>query len=421
MIQQTETFWRILDSAATAKPDKLSENLPSRHFVRGTSAAMVLAFLLAAACFWSTAAVEILAALLLVSSVVRIIRPFNLFSQKLASHFADSKLKSVSLIFWFIYEACILLSYFFSGTPLTRHPGWIWHPFIFLIPLIFAWDEKTQIRMGTVFLISGATASVTSIIATLIRQPQKALFTFIGLSTFANLMAFAGIVGIALFLSDQTERGIRFRISTLVFCAMMGIFWTAERAPVLALVCIGGLIIGSTRPRFVAIWITAVAVCLALSPNVLLGKFQFLIQRHLDDRTIVWTEGLKLARHVPLFGYGPDCYLHVLPSEAWHRFINKPPGSWHNDFLQTTLDSGPFAAAALVGLILLILVSAALTAFRWRKDSNGRQLSVLAILLGACSGFSLIGGVFSTAILGCVFWLLLGFTLQKTSEIARPN
>lgn len=375
---------------------------------------------MAAASFWSTALTEILAVLILFSSFARHLLRFSI-PEGNATQFDNSARTRIAVILWIVYFGCVLLSFLVSGTPLTRHPGLIWHPILFLAVLGNSWERKTLERAARVFLASGAIASIVSICISSMQHPHKALFSFIGLTTFADLAAMASIVAVAFFVSPGSKRSTRAWIGILGFCTMVGTFQSSERAPVLALIIVGGMIAVSSRSRASVIWLSAVLICTVLSPAVLLGKFQFLVQQRSDDRSVAWKEGLKLARHIQPFGYGPDCYLRVLPADAWQKFMNKPPGSWHNDILQTTLDSGPIASASLVGLISLILLFSSVVAFRFRKEANCRRLAVLVVLLGVCVGFSLVGGVFSTAVLGSVFWLLLGFTLQETLKIYRPN
>ncbi|MEW6511179.1 MAG: hypothetical protein AB1428_09500 [Bacteroidota bacterium] len=92
--------------------------------------------------------------------------------------------------------------------------------------------------------------------------------------------------------------------------------------------------------------------------------------------------------------------------------MNRPPASWHNDLLQTALDSGPIAAAALAGLILLAMVAAIRHGWETRWRGSASMSAIPGLLLLCLVVLGLVGSVVTTAILGSVFWCLLGLTVR---------
>jgi O-antigen ligase len=132
-------------------------------------------------------------------------------------------------------------------------------------------------------------------------------------------------------------------------------------------------------------------------------------------------EGLKQIPGAPIFGYGPGSYPRVLPDEARKRFINLPPSSWHNDMIETWLDSGPIAAAALGALVFLGVVAWMRGAWRGVREWFYRPGGVEGLLFICLVAFGLAGSVVTTSVLGLAFWFLLGLTLNPLTAIVRSS
>ncbi|HMK38004.1 MAG TPA: hypothetical protein VK569_01605, partial [Bacteroidota bacterium] len=192
-------------------------------------------------------------------------------------------------------------------------------------------------------------------------------------------------------------------------------------APVVALALAGGARAGAAGPRRLAFYALIGGACLLVGSRGLSDKMEWMIHGYPVDRYVVWEEGLKLVPHVPLFGYGPASYPLVLPPAAWGKFINRAPSSWHNDLLETWLDSGPLAACALGGLLLLGALRAlkgALGRGRGPLAQPGREPGLLFLCLASCG---LVGSVVTTSVLGLSFWVLLGLTLKGPGGDPLPG
>jgi O-antigen ligase len=110
----------------------------------------------------------------------------------------------------------------------------------------------------------------------------------------------------------------------------------------------------------------------------------------------------------------------VLPAEAWSRFINRAPSSWHNDILETWLDSGPIAACAFAGLLFTGVVRGVRSAIRRMKKGTVPLAGEPGLLFLCLATFGLVGSVVTTSVLGLAFWLLLGLALNSREEESPP-
>lgn len=376
---------------------------------------------IAVAAFWSTALVEILAAALLVSLLVyRLNAPGGRLNPTgAARHSSRSTLTALAL--WIIYVGTVAASFLFSHTSVFLHPGLVWHPFLFPAILFAPAGKKGIATVGKSLLVSGACAAALFLIRHLAFGSPETESTFVGLTTLADLFAMAGIVTVAL-LAETGESVLMTRsIVGSGFLILLATCWTSELAPVLTLLLASTLLVPALTPRLKLTWIGTLTASVVLSPMLFISKLQWMISGRHVDRYVAWREGARLLLKSPLFGYGPECYVRILPAETWAKFTNKPPGSWHNDFLQTGLDSGPIAGVALAALILFVLGLS--VAVAWKKSQIGGDSipKALSLLLTGLVAFAMVGGVITTTILSIVFWTVLGMNLRLATHPAPKS
>jgi hypothetical protein len=205
------------------------------------------------------------------------------------------------------------------------------------------------------------------------------------------------------------------------FLVLVAICWTSELAPVLVLLAASTILFLALTPRLKFTWLGMVTASIVFSPMVFVSKLQWMISGHHVDRYVAWREGAKLLLKSPLFGYGPECYERVLPPGTWAKFTNKPPGSWHNDFLQTGIDSGPIAGVALVALIMFVLGLSVAVAWKKSHIEGNSVLKTLNLLLIGLVTFAMVGGVITTTILSIVFWAVLGMNLRLATHLTPKS
>jgi O-antigen ligase len=389
---------------------------PNRTFL-GAGVFSVLTGVLGALSFWSTALAECAGVLLLCAAT------WHSFVVRRRSGLprAMPGIPRTALLLWGTYVAATGVSILQSGGPLLVRAGLLWHPRLFPAALVMPLDRRGLRAAGMIFLLSGTACAIATFTVHVFGPQTVTPFTFTGLTTFADLLVLAGAVSLVFLIPGN--RGVRpvWRFAVPSSVITIALLWSAERAPVLAFAAVGSARALAAGPRAVTVCVLIVCACLILGPAPLTGKMEWLIHGNPVDRYVVWEEGLRQAPHAPLFGYGPGSYSQVLPIEARARFMNRAPSSWHNDLLETWLDSGPLAALALGGLLLLGAVRAVGRLVRRRAGEAPLPGGGPGLLFLCLATFGLVGSVVTTSVLGLAFWLLLGLTLSPRLQETIPS
>jgi hypothetical protein len=273
---------------------------------------------------------------------------------------------------------------------------------------------------------SSLIAAFAGILSFTLGNGERLVYPLLGTTTYDTLLVLAVIPAIAWGLSSisagNTEKpGFRrtyaptawFLIASLPIIA--AVFMTTLRGPIIALFFAGIALVLFIHPRLVAVWIAGGLAMVFLSPFPLIAKIRWIIEGRPLDRYIAWDAGFRLLNSVPLFGFGPDSYAEVLPAETWHTFMNRPPGGWHNDLLQTTLDSGWITGISFALLICTVMIPALWKLLTLKRPFRKGSL-LFPLLLGTIISLSLANSVVSTAVLGMAFWIILGLTATSTSD-----
>jgi len=356
--------------------------------------------------FWSTALAEAAGLLVIVASPVRLL----IAGGRDAMQFCRTRASRIAFIFFGVYSALVAVSYLVAPGPFHRNPSLLWHPLLFPALLIPAVRRATLIRAAKIFLAGGAASAVVTLLLNFRGREAGGPVTFTGLTTFADLLALCAVTGLVIGLRRKP-----FRLASwpLAACALVlpAVAWSGERAPIVALAGAGTARAARAGPRFLLAWLGVAVACAAFTSPTFTEKMGWMLRGGSVDRYVVWNEGLKLVPGTPLLGYGPGSFAGILPAEAWGRFVQRPPWSWHDDMLETWLDSGPLAALALAGLLVVGVVQAVrgMIAAREGRVSVSGEAGLLFILLVL---FGMVGSVVTTSVLGLVFWALLGMTLN---------
>jgi len=370
---------------------------------------IILLALIVASGFWSTAATECFALLFLAAVLVqgsayreqhrsRELRPETL----------------LQLLFWIVYVATTLVSFYNAPSTTETLPfHMIWHPLLFPALLMLGVRASEVRVLAIVFVASACLAALATLATFPFSNAQHLEAIFTGDTTFFDLLVLAALASVCLALSGNGPPWI-FLLAGLP--AATAVMLSAERAPVVIMLVGSLAVVLATRPRKAFIWAGIAALLLLLSPQALWMKLDWFFHGHPLDRYPVWMAGLQLVPSTPMFGYGPGSFEALLPTEARMAFIHRPPASWHNDFLQTTLENGWITSLAYIALLLSVIVPALKASMRYASSSNAALAAALSLLL--LSGFccSALGLVISTSVLGTIFWILLALTASVASK-----
>ena len=360
---------------------------------------------IAAASFWSTAAVEIASACAVFGSALRLRNSREAIHQHL-----------LLLVLWAAYLIAWITSVFASPYKTEGFHSLLlfWHALLFPAILFTALTRRDITLVTTAMLSSASVAAAAAIIHGLMGGTGLIAPQFVGVTTFANLAVLAVLVGLAVLLAHDLEDRT---FSQPIFIAVglapvaISVFWSALKGPVIALVGGSLSLVSLLRPRALIWWVCGLLLLFLSSPTVLLLKMEWLVSGGHLDRYALWRAGCSLLPELPLAGYGPGSFVRLLPAEASAAFTGKTPSTWHNDYLQTVLESG-WQAGILYAAFLAVTGGRLLFQSHIRKRFSG----TLTVLLVCFIFFSTIGSVLGSSILSVVWWCTLGLIVQLSQK-----
>ena len=403
-------------SSRTESP--VSSSREVNAFERKLDAAGTICLALcAAAMFWSSALTELFAGIFISIRVTTLLYVIRAGGRK--SIFRIAQREKLVWILWLGYVLAVLFSFVARRIPFSSHPGLLWHPLLFFAILAGSLPAGQILRTAQAFALSGAVAACASLIPMALLNSHAHFESHVGLTTDADLLVLGAILVYGSTASSERREWLPY-LAALGLAALMAIacMYTIEIAPALALGMSLTLIAFSSRDR----WIHALAlaaVTVLFSPAIILRKLSWMIHSNGSDRFVAWKEGLKILPTTPLFGFGPDSFSRIFPDDGFQKFVNKPPSSWHNDFLETFLDSGAVAAAALIAFSFVLVLSSIRLFLVVRKNGPGNPGISFPLLCLCLVWFATVGGVVTTTILSLFFWTLTGLILKMEGAMAR--
>jgi O-antigen ligase len=244
-----------------------------------------------------------------------------------------------------------------------------------------------------------------------------------GYTTFAEILAVALclIAAAAVLYSGRRRLGLA-AAALLPFGALILTFC---RGQWLALVA-GVGVIGAfhNRRAWAAVVVIAAAAAAAayfLPAGVASGRFTLGDPAFENYRDILWRGAFEVVFDRPLTGFGPETIKIIFPYQT--RFYSPVAGviGWHNDYLRLVIESGVFAAAAAMWIVVAA-VRAAGRAYR-RGESAGRRGLGLGLLAATAAILvsGLVGDVISDPAMIVVFVVLWGLALPLTAEPAAAR
>jgi O-antigen ligase len=387
----------------------------TRKLLPRMPAEIILAFL-AFFSFWSTAMVEIVAGLMILLGIFTLVQTFRNLP-------ADPTLRTrlafgekATLILLSVYLMSIIGSYTSQHVPFSTHPGLLWHPLVLPAALALRPGKDEFRRIGVILLISASAASILAIAYSLSEQPLRAFAMFVGATTLTNLLAVAGVMAITVAVGKGARGTSQWWAAASAFLVVVAVFRSTERAPVLVLIVLGTILLASLRPKTLPFWGILTVGLLLFGSASLVAKFGLVLNGYALDRYTVWKVGIKLLSDVPLLGYGPESFQRILPPQTWAAISHRPPASWHNDILQIALESGPLAALALVGIIVIALARALQSWWRCLSGSGTAEAGILGLMFLTLLTLGAVNSAVTSAVLGIAFWTVLGLLLIR----ARP-
>jgi O-antigen ligase len=253
----------------------------------------------------------------------------------------------------------------------------------FIVPAIVVTSERR--RKVLWLLIAGAVlASGIGIIKYFFEVEPRVSSTVSGYYTLAIYLTVT--LGLVLSLFVFAEKiGEKFFLGMISFPLIGGIIFTFVRTCYFV-VCLFVLLLGIIKDRKLLIpVVAAVLLLLIYSPqtvNTISQRFDFSSKDILSERDMLLEEGLSRAKNVGFFGYGINSFPALYDVSADPDIKDKSINSWHNMYLEFTLDGGPILLLILFW-ILIVQTRHSLAIYRKSREREQKtyQLGILLFIL----------------------------------------
>lgn len=364
-----------------------------------------LAFL-ALVLIFSTALAELVSVILIILWVVRIliVRDFSLKTHYLF----------VPIALWILLR---IVSIIFSTSPELSQKGWekVWIPLLYFPVASLAIREK-RVKL-ILFLLLGS-----SVLATFWGSYQVLTGVQLRAASLSSGYYTLGVhlcLVLALLLSYLAETHKKDKPLFLYLCGVIlvtGIFFTYARACYLA--AVGTILILTIfRQKKFFLFLVPLLLLFYLGPQERFSRLDKFGQvDYSTGRLQIWQAGLSKLPETPLFGYGPNTFKTVYPEELKSKLTDQKVKSWHNDFLQIFLESGPLALLSYL-LILLAFVKSSWKNYRALSPSlsSALQLGVILIILDWV-WIGLFANLAGDPLNSVLFWSILGMAQANRVE-----
>jgi len=284
----------------------------------------------------------------------------------------------------------------------------------FMIPTIVVTSDRRR-KVVWLFITGAVLAAGIGIIKYMLDVVPRASSIISGCNTLAIFLTIALAIILPIFVYSKKlhEKIFLGLVSIPLFTGVISTLTRTAYFVVGLYVVILGII--KDRKLLIAI-IVIISAILVYSPSAfddiqdrfdLSSKKQFL-----GNRIVLLELGLPMAKEVGFFGNGLNSFSALVDVQSEPGLTSKSTiTGWHNMYLDTLLDGGPFALLILIWL-LFIQVRYSLARFRKTKDNEQKifQLGILLLMLCIISvGF--LDNALSDQIISMLIWMLLGLSI----------
>lgn len=323
--------------------------------------------------------------------------------------FEKDKLKSADLFlyvilgFGIIRLISIFFSEYFSVSLIAIQKELLFYTTILALFYYLKTFKREQITKQLEIMIhAGAIVALIGIILFSLGTSHRAQSFGSGYATFSTYLT----VILMFILSFHTN--YKFKRGTLIWVletglVISGIILAMGRADLAIAVTLGIAIIFLRKIPFkkiapavlIAFGLTIIA--LQFNPGESAGRISN--PTTLSDRDVLYEGFFELATEHPILGFGPRTFHEIFPFKD--KLADKKVGTWHNDYIQTYLESGIFAISLLIFLIILFFHKSKWVIFKPSKlayienDKFALIFGTTAILLSGLTGVFLYSPILS--------------------------
>jgi O-antigen ligase len=288
-----------------------------------------------------------------------------------------------------------------------------WALFCFFPLVVLSWTFSAR-NVIKALICGTALASLIGIARFLFADVDRAAPFSGGYTTLAIFEAACLPLAI-IFLSEKGRNRLFYGIGILAIAA--GLLLTETRAGwVSAIVAVA--IVGLFLNRKIAFMVIASAVIIV----ALMPQTRDIIRKRLasdkqggftSGRLYLWSQAREPLSKLPVMGYGPGSFKRLAPDSLYEIIGDPGIKSWHCTPIDILIESGPFAMAAIIGIMLIPIVTTV------RKIIDGRKLPQNLGLFAALIAVYLAGlttNLFRDFLLLCLLGILWALSFGQEEE-----
>jgi O-antigen ligase len=269
----------------------------------------------------------------------------------------ENKRKSFDKInlFFAVFVLVRIISVFFSVDFGMSSESFYKDALFYLSLFVFSYYFKAigPERLRIVFIsyiIFAALIAIAGITAFNIGYMERATSVFLGTSSYTNQL-FAALAILMFALRDLLNENKRWYLWVIAAALIFtGILLNLGRADIGAasLIVIAALSAKrlKLKPALYFIVLTAVLSSLSFYNNSTMVKTRVEQGSGTTGRSVIWESGIDKLDDRPLLGYGPRTFKKVFTE--YDRLEDKLVGSWHNEYLTVTIESGFIGLTAYI-------------------------------------------------------------------------
>lgn len=326
----------------------------------------------------------------------------------------------IVLAFGVVRLISIIFSEYFDSSIVAVQKELLFYSTIIALSFyIKTFSRKELIRLFEIFIHSGAVVAIIGIILFSFGKVHRAQSFGSGYSTFSTYL----VVVLMFVLSLHSHFQLRSKITLWIAetsVIISGIVLAMGRADIAIALSLGLIII-----FFRKITVGKLSIVLLAAFIIIFSALQFNNEESqkrvsnpttLSDRDVLYEGFSDLAFEHPVLGFGPRTFHDIFPYKD--KLADKKVGSWHNDFIQTYLESGVLALILLLLLIFTVFAKANWVIFKPKKmialepEKFALIFGFTAVLLSGLTGVFLYSPIIS---------LLLAFLISLFSYFFYLN
>jgi len=340
--------------------------------------------------------------------------------------FEKNKSKGIDLLiiivlaFGIIRIISIIFSEYFDSSIIAVQKELLFYTTLVALSFyIKTFSRKDIIRLIEIFIHSGALIALIGIILFAMGKVHRAQSFGSGYATFSTylVVVLMFILTFHSYFSSRKKLILWIAETSLI---ISGIILAMGRADIAIAIFLGLIIIFFRKVTIVKLSITFFAAFIitfaALQLNNEESQKRVADPTTLSDRDILYEGFFDLALEHPLLGFGPRTFHDIFPHKD--KLADKKVGSWHNDFVQTYLESGIFALILLLFLIYTVFAKA-----NWLIFKPKRMITIEAEKFAAIFGFIavLFSGLTGVFLYSPIISLLFAFLISLFSYFFYLN